>query len=350
MKTKTIQKEEETLNLETEPESKLDTELKLAQDPARQEEAKRRLGELAAKLIQLSKESDITIKKIYEESKQEYGLINKVAHWIKRLKDKAKSDGSTSFESINFLTATVRAINEYQQKIPIYIQEFQITIAKLKLGQVEATKVMKAASDKVKQLSKEWELAKKAVETETDIKKKEALKIKEQDLRDAVQNAEIRGNKYMKKLQNYTYTREMFLGLKSAYETLLQQLGDLEEALREHLKILKTVGPSVKEVERVVISISRFTQTVDEYRKRDNLAVRFATAAVKDISPSVQSMHNPWYGKKTAEIVKENAKKAREIYKESFGTNVKTLEELEKNPPKEDEQLDEAFGSSEEVD
>lgn len=328
MTTKSKQiKKPSRLDLEEAKEEKFELkELKSFQDPAKQEEAKRKLADLAAKLNELSKQSEISLKKIHEESKHERGPINKMAHWIKRLKDKALADGSTSYDSINFLSATVGTLKDYEQKIPVHIKEFQTAIDKLKQGQAHATKIMKIAREEFVKLEKEWKEIKKEVEAETDKQKKSILKTKEQDVRDALQNAEIKGNKFMKKLENYTYSREMFLGLKSAYETLLQQLGNLEETLTEHLKVLKTVGPSVKEVENVVLSIHRFTQAIDGYRKRDNLAVRYSTRAVKEISPAVQQLENPWYGKKTVEEVKKNAAEAKKVFKEHFGTDIKSLE------------------------
>ncbi len=312
-------------------ETKQDRELKSLQDPARQDEAKAKLAEWAAKIEGLSKESAVTLKKIMSESKGEKGMVNKVAHVIKRMKDKFTSDGSTSSDSINFLTATVQTIETYRGSIPIHITEFQQSIVKLRKGQEDAKKIMYKSKADIKDLDKKCADLKKEMESAKSKEKLEGLKIKDQDLRDALQNAEIQGNKFMNKLQNYTFTREMFLGLKSAYETLLQQLGDLEAMLKEHLKVLKIVGPSMAEVQKVVLALSKFTQTIDGYRVRDNLAIRYTTEAITEMSPAVQSMEKPWFGKKTAEAVVKAAEKAKLVYKNHFGKNIRTLEDREKD-------------------
>ena len=341
---KTKAKEQE-LNLEEsefkEDVADLDLEVAKYEDPKFTEEAKNRLHELAVKIDALAKESKITLKKILEETGHESGMMNKLAHIITRLKDKFTTDGSSASNSISFLTSTIKALDWYRSQIPIHIGNFQSGINTLKMKKVEVIEKVKTTKKKLAEINKEIEKIRAMVEKEADAEKKEILRAEQQETINKFQNMEIHGNKSLKELENLNNVTELFLEMKSGYEILLKQVFNLSEELKKHKKILETVGPSVAEVRKVVLTIDKFTTVIGEYRARDNQEVRYATQAIKEITPAIQDLEKPWYNRKTVDQVKANVKDAREIYKKHFGHDITKLEDYEKKEGVKEENIDE---------
>lgn len=332
MEQETKTKSDETeLNLEsidiTNESTPLDMEVARYNDPRFEEEGRQRLHDLALKIESLAEESRITLTSIFQETTREKGMMNKLALVLRRLKDKMTTSGSSTHNSLSFITATIRALDSYNQEIPMRISKFQSGITTLKMKKAEVTSTVKAIRAKLKQVTSELEKARKAMENEADVEKKEILRSKEQEIVNIQQNMEVRGNKSLKELENLNNTTDLFLEMKKAYEILLKQVSNLSEDLKKHKKILETVGPSVAEVRKVVLTLDKFTNLIGEYRRRDNEEVRLTTKAIIEITPAIQNMERSWYNKKTVEQVKENVKKAGKAYKEHFGHDINKLEE-----------------------
>lgn len=319
------------LNLESEgPKeemSGLDMDVAKYEDPAFEEEGRKRLHELAQKINALAQESKITLSKIMKEAGQETGMLNKIAHVIKRLKDKAMTDGSSAYNSISFLTSTIKALDWYRSQIPVHISNFQSGIDTLGRKKKEVMESIKTIKKEVKRIGQELDKFKMILEKETDNEKKEILRVSHQEKLNEFQNIEIKGNKSLKELENLNNTTEMFLEMKGGYEILLKQVYNLSEDLKKHKKILEVVGPSVAEVRKVVLTIDKFTTLIGEYRMRDNQEVRLATQAIKEITPAIQNLERPWFNRKTVDQVKQNVKEATKIYKDHFGTDITKLED-----------------------
>lgn len=333
-RTKTKQEEPE-LNLEDVESStefsELDMEVAKYNDPRFEEEARKRLHELVQKIDALAEESKITLLKIFQEAKGERGMLNKFVHIMRRLKDKMTATGSSTHNSLSFLTATIRALDGYREEIPFHISNFQNGIDTLKLKKKEVMETIKLVKAKLKQVNDELAKIKKEAEKETDLEKREFLRAKEQEVVNKLQNVEIKGNKSLKELENLNNVTELFLEMKGGYEILLKQVSNLSEDLKRHKKVLETIGPSVAEVTRVVRTIDRFTNLIGEYRKRDNEEVKLATKAIVEITPAIQNMERPWYTKKTVQEVRKNVKDARKVYKEHFDTDITKLEEYDEH-------------------
>lgn len=342
MKTKT-KKAPQEINLEgedTKEVSELDLEIAEFDDPKYGEEAKKRLHDIATKIDSLAQESRITLKKVLEEAGQEKGIMNKFAHFIKRMKDKATTDGSSAYNSVSFLTNTIKALTWYTEQIPVHISKFQSGINTLGKKKIEVTEVVKTIKGKIKEIDKELTTMKIKIEKETDLEKKEILRSEQQEIINKFQNTEIKGNKSLKDLQNLNNTTEMFLEMKGGYEILLKQVYNLTEELSKHKKILEVIGPSVAEVRKVVLTIDKFTSTIGEYRARDNQEVKLATKAIKEITPAIQDLERPWYDQKTIGEVKKNVKEAKEAYRKHFGHDITKLEDYDDNgatPPSEED-------------
>lgn len=322
--------ESKELNLEeveTTEFSELDTEVAKYSDPRFEEEGRQRLHELAMKIEALAEESKITLGKIFQEAGRETGMMNKLALVLRRLKDKMTATGSSTHNSLSFLSGTIKSLDWYREQIPMHISNFQngiITLRRKKLEVMETIKLIKA---RLKVVDDEHTKVKKLAEKETDPEKKEMLRAKEQEVINRFQNLEIKGNKSLKELENLNNTTELFLEMKGGYEILLKQVSNLSEDLKKHKKILETIGPSVAEVRKVVLTIDKFTNLIGEYRARDNQEVRLATKAIVEITPAIQNMERPWYNKKTVQEVKKNVKDARKVYREHFGHDITKLEE-----------------------
>lgn len=327
-------KPESELNLEdveiSSESSGLDMEVAKYNDPRYEEEARKRLHELAQKIDALAEESKITLMKIFQEAGREKGMMNKFVHVMRRLKDKMTSTGSSTHNSLSFLTGTIRALDGYREEIPVHIGNFQNGINTLKIKKKEVIELIKLVKVKLKQIDGELTKIKKEMEKETDPEKKEILRAKEQEIINKMQNVEIKGNKSLKELEGLNNTTELFLEMKGGYEILLKQVSNLSEDLKKHKKILETIGPSVAEVTKVVQTIDRFTNLIGEYRRRDNEEVKLATKAIVEITPAIQNMERPWYTKKTVQEVKKNVKDATKVYKDHFGHDITKLEDYDK--------------------
>ena len=328
-------KPESELNLEdievSSESSGLDMEIAKYNDPMYEKEAAKRLHDLAMKIEALAEESKITLMKIFEEAGKERGMMNKFVHVMRRLKDKMTASGSSTHNSLSFLTATIRALDGYKEEIPVHISNFQNGINTLKMKKTEVMEIIKLVKAKLKQINEELTKVRKEMEKETDPEKKEMIRAKEQEIVNKLQNVEIKGNKSLKELEGLNNTTELFLEMKGGYEILLKQVSNLSEDLKKHKKILETIGPSVAEVTRVVQTIDKFTNLIGEYRRRDNEEVKLATKAIVEITPAIQNMERPWYTKKTVEEVKNNVKEARKRYKNHFGHDINKLEEYGKD-------------------
>ena len=310
--------------------SEIDMEVAKYSDPMYEEEAKKRLHEISMKIEGLAEESRITLSKIFQEASREKGMMNKLALFLRRLKDKMTATGSSTHNSISFITATIRALDSYKNEIPVHIANFQNGINTMRTKKHEVMNLIKIIKGKLKLINSELEKIKKQLQKETDEVKREILRAKEQDIVNRLQNVEIKGNKSLKELEGLNFTTELFLEMKGGYEILLKQVSNLSEDLKKHKRILETIGPSVAEVRRVVLTLDKFTNLVAEYRRRDNEEVRLTTRAIVEITPAIQNMERPWYNEKTVKIVKKNVKDARKVYKDHFGHDITKLEDYDK--------------------
>ena len=329
-----VKPESAELNLEdietTTELSEIDMEVARYSDPMYEEEAKRKLHEISMKIEALAEESRITLASIFQEASKEKGMMNKLAMFLRRLKDKMTATGSSTHNSISFITGTIRALDSYKAEIPVHIASFQNGISTMRAKKHEVINLVKVIKDRIKLVNSELEKIRKQLQKETDPEKKEILRAKEQDIVNKLQNVEIRGNRSLKELEGLNNTTELFLEMKGGYEVLLKQVSNLSEDLKKHKRILETIGPSVAEVRRVVLTLDKFTNLVADYRRRDNEEVRLTTRAIVEITPAIQNMERSWYNQKTIKIVKKNVKDARKVYKDHFGTDITKLEDYDK--------------------
>ena len=309
--------------------SELDIGVAKYTDPSYEAEGKKRLHELAMKIEALAKESEITLAKIFQDAAREKGLMNKLASFLRGVKDKMTQTGSSTHNSISFLTATIRVLEGYRQEIPIHISNFQNGINTLKAKKKEVMRLSKIISIKLKAIDVELTKLRKQVQEETNEQKKEELRAKEQEIVNTFQNIKRKGNKSLKDLENLNNVTELFLEMKGGYEILLEQVANLLTELKRHKKILETIGPATAEVRRVVLTLDKFTNLVSEYRRRDNEEVRLTTRAIVEITPAIANMERSWYNEKTIEIVKKNVKDAKKGFEEHYGTDITKLEDYD---------------------
>lgn len=317
--------------------SELDMEVAKYSDPRYEEEAMKKLHETVMKIEELAEQSKITLAKIFQEASKEPGLMNKLALVLRRVRDKMTATGSSTHNSLSFITSTIKALEWYRGQIPVHIANFQKGINTLKQKKVEVMATIKIIKHDLKVVNEELKKVREQIKavgtgtTEQEMEKRELLRAKEQEILNKVQNVETKGNRNLKELEGLNNTTELFLEMKGGYEVLLKQVANLSEDLKRHKKILETIGPSVAEVRKVVVTMDKFTNMVQEYRARDNMEVRLATQAIKEITPAIQNLERPWYNKKTVEVVRKNVKDARKIYKEHWGTDITKLEDYGKD-------------------
>lgn len=333
MVTKTKVKEEQAKTLDLEEKetkvSELNLDIQTIQSKEAIEEGKKRLHEIAEKMDQIMDESRFKLKNLFKDVKAERGLIGKIAVGIKGMQKYfgSMSDRTTMESSLRFLTEVLKALNEYNQEIPGHIENFKSAIKKLETKKTEIIADIKLVQSELKKFELSLKELKAKQEKETDETKKEVLIMEVQKLQNHIQNIRLKGGRSVQDLKNLNLTTELYLSLKGSYEILLRQVYNLTKDLQKHKENLETIGPSVDEVQRIVLTMDKFSRSIDEYRQRDNEIVKLSVKAINEITPAIQDAGKAWFNEKTVADVKEGEKKAKKTYEESFGTDIKKLEE-----------------------
>jgi len=297
-------------------------------DPVNLEESKRRLHELSLKIDEQMRMSKMTVKKLFSEIQQERGM-KKITGVFKHVSEffSSQFQDSTMENSIKFVRTTLNTFQDYNKEIPKHIQSFQQTLIQLRKLQKDSVAKFNNTKKELKAKIKEHEDIKKKMESTKSDELKEELKVQEQEFQNELQNIDLKMRRHSMDLKNANLTADLYLSLKGSYEILLRQVEFFILGLKRHEQNLAIIGPSVSEVQKIVQTFDRFSQAIDEYKKRDNLTVRYSTEAVKMITPTIQDSSKPWFNEKTTKIVEKNRKEAAEITKKAFGPNIPSLED-----------------------
>lgn len=320
------------LNLEDntfEPEQ-FQTELHELESPERLEASKIKLHELSMRIEEQMNQSRITMNKLFHNIGQEKGM-GKITNLFKHVKRylASQSDQSTMDSSLRFLTATLNAFSSYKQEIPIHIRNFQSSFLKITELKKQCVKRFKETQVELKARQKELEEINKNINTTKKDELKEELKIKQQELQNILDNLDIKMRRFDRDLKNANITSDLFREMKKTYELLLRQIEDFVSSVQKHKDILMTVGPAVVEVQKVVQTFDKFAQAIDDHKKKDNICVQLSTAAVKEITGTIEYTDKPWFSEKTVEIARKNNVEARDLYKKAFGPNIPNLDDYD---------------------